>query len=176
MYIADYHYFVLIVVVVIYLLNLGLACQLDKLVDIVVASPGRLLQHHKQGNVFLSQVSHIIIDEVDTMLTQGFGSDIREIIRASSVLRTNIVDSDSPASKKNLQLIMASATLTKAVKVLLEDVKSFNVAGITGSILALNSNLSYSSVYSTLNTVLQQQRSASNLNPKTSVVLSELLK
>jgi ATP-dependent RNA helicase RhlE len=46
-------------------------------VDVVVASPGRLMQHKEQGNIYLSQVTHVIIDEVDTMLTQGFGSDIR---------------------------------------------------------------------------------------------------
>lgn len=46
-------------------------------VDVVVASPGRLVQHEKQGNLELQEVSHIVIDEVDTMLTQGFGADIR---------------------------------------------------------------------------------------------------
>lgn len=30
-----------------------------------------------QGNVFFSQVTHVIIDEVDTLLTQGFGADVR---------------------------------------------------------------------------------------------------
>ena len=114
-----------------------LVSQLDKLIDIVVASPGRLLQHHKQGNVYLSQVSHIIIDEVDTMLTQGFGSDIREIIQASSVLRNGHnkdLDESVAVSQKKLQLIMASATLTKAVKALLEDVKSFDVTNVAGSV------------------------------------------
>ena len=46
-------------------------------VDVVVASPGRLVQHEKLKNLELHEVSHIVIDEVDTMLTQGFGSDIR---------------------------------------------------------------------------------------------------
>lgn len=58
---------------------------MNRVVDIVVASPGRLMQHKQQGNVFLSHVNTLIIDEVDTMLTQGFGSDIRGILR--SVLR-----------------------------------------------------------------------------------------
>jgi superfamily II DNA/RNA helicase len=46
-------------------------------VDMVVASPGRLVQHEKLKNLELQEVSHVVIDEVDTMLTQGFGSDIR---------------------------------------------------------------------------------------------------
>jgi superfamily II DNA/RNA helicase len=37
--------------------------------------------------VFFSQVTHVIIDEVDTMLTQGFGSDIRAILRSAVKVR-----------------------------------------------------------------------------------------
>jgi superfamily II DNA/RNA helicase len=54
-------------------------------VDIVVASPGRLMQHKQQGNVYFSHVNTVIIDEVDTMLMQGFGNDIRDILK--SVMR-----------------------------------------------------------------------------------------
>jgi superfamily II DNA/RNA helicase len=32
-----------------------------------------------KGNLFLGHVTHVVIDEVDTMLTQGFGEDIRYI-------------------------------------------------------------------------------------------------
>jgi superfamily II DNA helicase RecQ len=46
-------------------------------VDVVVASPGRLVQHEKLKNLNLGEISHVVIDEVDTMLTQGFGADIR---------------------------------------------------------------------------------------------------
>ena len=100
--------------------------SLDRLVDVVVASPGRLIQHKQQGNVYLSQVSHIIIDEVDTMLTQGFGGDIRAVLR--SVLRKDINKESSPETdegkpdEKKVQIIMATATLTKAVRALLSDV------------------------------------------------------
>lgn len=46
-------------------------------VDLVVASPGRLVQHEKLRNLELQEVTHVVIDEVDTMLTQGFGADIK---------------------------------------------------------------------------------------------------
>ena len=58
-------------------------------VDVVVASPGRLVQHEKLKNLNLGEISHVVIDEVDTMLTQGFGADIRyfEFSRMLNLLR-----------------------------------------------------------------------------------------
>ena len=81
--------------------------QLDRLVDVVVASPGRLMQHKEQGNVFFSQVTHVIIDEVDTMLTQGFGSDIRAILRSAVKVRPDavVVDDIAGACLLLLQLL-----------------------------------------------------------------------
>ncbi len=38
--------------------------SLSGIVDIVVASPGRLLKHRNEGNVFLSNVEHVVLDEV----------------------------------------------------------------------------------------------------------------
>lgn len=85
------------------------------MVDIVVASPGRLMQHKLQGNIFFSQVNTVIIDEVDTMLTQGFGKDIRDILKSSLMKQEK--------GEGEVQIIMATATLTKAVKSLLLDVE-----------------------------------------------------
>ena len=81
-------------------------------VDLVVASPGRLLKHRELGHMHLSQVTHVIIDEVDTMLVQGFGPDIKRLL--SPILF-------SPARKESVQFVLATATLTKAVRRLLED-------------------------------------------------------
>lgn len=89
--------------------------KLDRLVDVVVASPGRLMQHKLQGNVFFSHVNTVIIDEVDTMLTQGFGKDIRDILKSSLKKQEQ--------GEGEVQIIMATATLTKAVKSLLLDVE-----------------------------------------------------
>jgi superfamily II DNA/RNA helicase len=125
---------------------------LSRVVDIVVASPGRLMQHKEQGNVFLSQVDSVIIDEVDTMLTQGFGSDIRGILRsviankatqekkqelaiASAELSGVPVDASAAneQSHPSIHLTMATATLTKAVKALLDDVASTGGSGGDGA-------------------------------------------
>ena len=100
--------------------------SLGRLVDIVVASPGRLMQHKEKGNVFLSHVSHIVIDEVDTMLTQGFGPDIRAILRAG--LNKHAEAGAAGVTGSPAQVVMATATLTKAVKQLLNDVDgNFNI-------------------------------------------------
>ena len=120
------------------------------MVDVVVASPGRLMQHKLQGNVYFSHVRHVIIDEVDTMLMEGFGSDIRAILRSvmarhskesapptltiSSAPLTQLSTAPSKSvelgakADKPAQVIMATATLTKAVKSLLTDVQGgFNI-------------------------------------------------
>jgi superfamily II DNA/RNA helicase len=94
-------------------------------VDVVVASPGRLMQHKEKANVFLSHVTHIIIDEVDTMLTQGFGPDVRAVLRAGL---NKHADPLSGASSEPAQVVMCTATLTKPVKQLLSDVNgNFNI-------------------------------------------------
>eukprot|EP01035_Chromulina_nebulosa_P021504 gene21504-27847_t len=95
---------------------------LSRMVDIVVASPGRLLQHKLQGNVYLSHVKHVIIDEVDTMFLQGFGPDIRGLLRAVlSVKPTPSTSSLYTYLSQPPQLVFVTATLTKSVKQLLQD-------------------------------------------------------
>jgi superfamily II DNA/RNA helicase len=84
--------------------------SLAGVVDVVVASPGRLLKHRKLDNVHLSQITHVVIDEVDTMLTQGFGPDIEQLI--SPLTRDG--------GKEGVQLVLTTATVTKAVRALLE--------------------------------------------------------
>ncbi|CAN0496389.1 unnamed protein product, partial [Ectocarpus sp. 12 AP-2014] len=79
-------------------------------VDIVVGTPGRLLKHHEAGNFFMSKANYVVVDEVDTMLTQGFAADIEKLNRP---LLAN------PTRRDTAQLIFVTATLTKAVRKLL---------------------------------------------------------
>ena len=53
---------------------------LRKGVDIVVATPGRLLDHISQKSIDLSHVDFLILDEADRMLDMGFINDIRKVI------------------------------------------------------------------------------------------------
>jgi ATP-dependent RNA helicase RhlE len=54
--------------------------KLRRGVDIVVACPGRLLDHINQGSVNLSAVEMLVLDEADRMLDMGFLPDIRRIV------------------------------------------------------------------------------------------------
>lgn len=48
--------------------------------EIIVATPGRLIDHLKRGSVELKDVTHIVLDEADTMLDMGFIDDIQFIL------------------------------------------------------------------------------------------------
>ncbi len=60
-------------------------------VDILVATPGRLLDHVQQGTVDLSQIEILVLDEADRMLDMGFIRDIRRIIALLPPYRQNLL-------------------------------------------------------------------------------------
>ena len=49
-------------------------------VDIVVGTPGRIKDHLRRGNLKISQISYMILDEVDEMLSMGFIDDVEDIL------------------------------------------------------------------------------------------------
>lgn len=55
--------------------------QLSRGVDIVVGTPGRIIDHIGRGTVDLSHVEYLVLDEADRMLDMGFIDDVKEIIR-----------------------------------------------------------------------------------------------
>jgi ATP-dependent RNA helicase RhlE len=67
------------------------AAQLRRGVDIVVATPGRLLDHAAQRNVDLSRVEILVLDEADRMLDMGFLPDIRRILALLPAKRQNLL-------------------------------------------------------------------------------------
>jgi len=60
-------------------------------IDILVATPGRLLDHLTQRNVDLSKVQTLVLDEADRMLDMGFIRDIRKIIERLPKERQNLM-------------------------------------------------------------------------------------
>jgi len=84
--------------------GVGIVPQIQALrqgVDILVATPGRLLDHLRQKTLDLSHVEILVLDECDRMLDMGFIHDIRKIL---AVL---------PPSR---QTLMFSATFSKAIQ------------------------------------------------------------
>jgi len=60
-------------------------------VDIVVATPGRLLDHHGQRTIDLSKVETLVLDEADRMLDMGFIPDIKRILAVLPKKRQNLL-------------------------------------------------------------------------------------
>jgi ATP-dependent RNA helicase RhlE len=73
---------------------------LKKGVDILIATPGRLLDLHKQDCINLTQVEILVLDEADLMLDMGFIDDVKKIERLCP---------------KNKQIVLFSATMPKLV-------------------------------------------------------------
>jgi len=59
--------------------------------DIVVATPGRLLDHAQQGTIDLKHVEILVLDEADRMLDMGFIADIRRVIKQLPPKRQNLM-------------------------------------------------------------------------------------
>ena len=59
--------------------------------DIVIATPGRLLDHIGQGNVNFSGLEVLVLDEADRMLDLGFLPDIRRVLRAIPAQRQTLL-------------------------------------------------------------------------------------
>lgn len=92
--------------------------QLSRKVDILVATPGRLIDHIKRSKLDLSSVELLVLDEADRMLDMGFIAPVKEI--ASNVAPSR-------------QTLLFSATLKgeviKLSKELLNQPKEISVAG-----------------------------------------------
>ena len=95
---------------------------LDKQLDIVVGTPGRLLKHREDGNFYLGSVSSIVIDETDTMLEQGFQADIAKLVHPC--LYEKGKEASRALRDTAPQVVLTTATMTPAVRRLLENEQS----------------------------------------------------
>ena len=78
----------------------GQAKQLEKKPQIVVATPGRLMDHYNRKNIRLDKIQTVVLDEADRMLDMGFFKDVTKII-------------EKVKNRKNLGLF--SATVSQEV-------------------------------------------------------------
>ncbi len=70
-------------------------------IDIIIATPGRLLEHLAQGSINLSEVEFVVLDEADRMLDMGFIADVQSLLQKI---------------QKKHQTLLFSATLSQPVK------------------------------------------------------------
>ncbi|MGQ2983881.1 DEAD/DEAH box helicase [Flavobacterium sp.] len=75
--------------------------QLKKGVDVLIATPGRLLDLHKQGFINLDHLHTLVLDEADQMLDMGFINDVKKIIKLTP---------------DNRQTLLFSATMPIAIR------------------------------------------------------------
>jgi len=59
--------------------------------DIIVATPGRLLDHMERGHVDFAQLEVLVLDEADRMLDMGFAPDVKRILRALPTERQTLL-------------------------------------------------------------------------------------
>ncbi|PTL89004.1 ATP-dependent RNA helicase RhlE [Halomonas litopenaei] len=82
--------------------GVGQQPQIDALrpgLDVLVATPGRLLDLHQQGHVDLSSVEILVLDEADRMLDMGFIHDIRRVLKLLPEKRQNLLFSATFSSE-----------------------------------------------------------------------------
>jgi len=89
-------------------------------VDIVVGTPGRIMDHLKRGSLDLTEIKYLVLDEADEMLKMGFAEDVETIL------------ADTPDSK---QVALFSATMPAQIRRIsqqyLNDPQEIKIAGKT---------------------------------------------
>ena len=90
--------------------------ELKKGVQIVIGTPGRLMDHMDRGTLDLSNVKMVILDEADRMLDMGFREDIEKILRSTPAERQTVFFS-ATVSKQIRDLIERHSNSPKSVKI-----------------------------------------------------------
>jgi len=90
--------------------------ELKKGVQIVIATPGRLLDHMERGTVILDHIKMVILDEADRMLDMGFREDISTILDATPKERQTVFFS-ATVSPQIQQLIKRHARDPETVRI-----------------------------------------------------------
>lgn len=87
---------------------------LNSPIDMVVGTPGRVLQHIEEGNLVYGDIKYLVLDEADTMFDRGFGPDIRKFL---GPLKNRALKADG----LDFQTVLVTATMTKGVQKLVDE-------------------------------------------------------
>ncbi|KAM7511283.1 hypothetical protein LguiB_010158 [Lonicera macranthoides] len=88
--------------------------SLNTPIDMVVGTPGRVLQHIEEGNLVYGDIRYLVLDEADTMFDRGFGPDIRKFIAP-------LKNRASKPDGLGFQTVLVTATMTTAVQKLVDE-------------------------------------------------------
>ncbi len=88
--------------------------QLRAGIDILVATPGRLLDHMERGNVFFTKLDVLVLDEADRMVDMGFAPDLNRILRKLPAGRQTLMFSATMPPELNA---IAKKALTEPVRI-----------------------------------------------------------
>ncbi|EXB37790.1 DEAD-box ATP-dependent RNA helicase 39 [Morus notabilis] len=88
--------------------------SLNGAIDMVVGTPGRILQHIQDGNIVYGDIKYVVLDEADTMFDHGFGPDIRKFLGP-------LKNRASKPDGQGFQTVLVAATMTKAVQNLIDE-------------------------------------------------------
>ncbi|KAL8487040.1 hypothetical protein ACS0TY_023653 [Phlomoides rotata] len=83
--------------------------SLNSPIDMIVGTPGRVLQHIEEGNIVYGDITYLVLDEADTMFDHGFGPDIRKFLQP---LRNRASRPDG----LGFQTVLVTATMTKVLE------------------------------------------------------------
>ncbi|KAM7501702.1 hypothetical protein LguiB_000606 [Lonicera macranthoides] len=96
-------------------------------VNVVVATPGRFIDHLQQGNTSLSRISYVVLDEADRMLDMGFEPQIREVMQNLS---------------EKHQTLLFSATMPEEIEALAQEYLTKPVQVKVGKVSSPTANVS----------------------------------
>lgn len=108
--------------------------KLKKGVDVVVGTPGRVLDHLRRGKMDLSHISFAVLDEADEMLNMGFIEDVEKILSNTNPVRTTFLFSATmprevvAIARKHMQNYQVITTKKKQKTVDLTDQIYFEVS------------------------------------------------
>ncbi|MCK6467979.1 MAG: DEAD/DEAH box helicase [Candidatus Brocadia sinica] len=98
--------------------------RLKKGIDVVVGTPGRILDHIKRKSLMLKNISYLVLDEADEMLNMGFIDDVEEIIKNTGSMK---------------RMLLFSATMPeKIVSIAEKYMKEYEMIGVKKEQLTTN--------------------------------------
>ncbi|TVL99608.1 MAG: RNA helicase [Candidatus Brocadia sp. WS118] len=98
--------------------------RLKKGIDVVVGTPGRILDHLRRKSLRLGNISYLVLDEADEMLNMGFIDDVEEIIKNTSTQK---------------RMLLFSATMPeKIVLIAKKYMKNYEMVGVKKEQLTTN--------------------------------------